>query len=209
MGELVLIADDDNDLLNFLVEIVKNAGFRVSAATSGQQAIELFWEEPADVVLLDLIMPDITGIEVMTEIKEMQPSVPVFMMSGEGDIPIAVATIKQGACDFIVKPMDFNLLISTLKNAVSTTRSANSESIISEAPEASVQNEHAILTEREREILSLTSEGHSSKAIGDSLSLSPRTVETYRERAMKKLKLRNRSEVIQFVLKTAPLRIVK
>ena len=79
MAELILIAVDDSNLLNFLVEIVKTAGFRVNAATSGQQAVELFWDEPADVVLLDFNMPGMTGIQALREIKEMQPSMPVFL----------------------------------------------------------------------------------------------------------------------------------
>ena len=200
MAKLVLIADDDSYLLNFLVDIVKIAGFRVHAATSGQQAIELFWEEPADIVLLDFNMPDITGIQALTEIKEMQPSVPVFIMSGKGDIPIAVSAMRQGACDFIVKPMDFNALISTLKNAVPA---------VSEDPEAYDKNEPEILTERQKEILALTSAGHSSTAIADLLNISYRTVETHRERTMNKLNLRSRSEMISFALNNDILRKIK
>lgn len=200
MAELVLIADDDSDLLNFLVDIVKNAGFRVNAATSGQQAVELFWEEQADVVLLDFNMPDITGIQALAEIKEMRPSVPVFIMSGKGDIPIAVSAIKQGACDFIIKPMDFNALIATLKNAMPAA---------SEDTEAYDKNEPETLTERQKDILALTSAGHNSRTIANLLNISYRTVETHRERAMKKLNLRNRSEMISFALNNDILRNTK
>ena len=200
MAELILIAVDDSNLLNFLVEIVKTAGFRVNAATSGQQAVELFWDEPADVVLLDFNMPGMTGIQALREIKEMQPSVPVFIMSGEGDIPLAVSAIKEGAHDFIVKPMDFDTLISTLKNALPP---------VSEDQEACDDNEPETLTERQKDILALTSAGHSSKAIADLLNISYRTVETHRERAMKKLKLRSRSEMISFALNNDILRNTK
>jgi len=200
MAELILIAVDDSNLLNFLVEIVKTAGFRVNAATSGQQAVELFWDEPADVVLLDFNMPGMTGIQALREIKEMQPSVPVFIMSGEGDIPLAVSAIKEGAHDFIVKPMDFDTLISTLKNAVPA---------VSEDPEAYDKNEPEILTERQKEILALTSAGHSSTAIADLLNISYRTVETHRERTMNKLNLRSRSEMISFALNNDILRKIK
>lgn len=199
MAGLVLIADDDKYLLDFLADIIKNAGFRVKAATNGQQAVELFWEEPADIVLLDFKMPDTSGVQAMAQIKEMRPSVPVFMMSGEGDIPVAVSAMKQGARDFLVKPMDFNALISTLKDAAPA---------VSEDPEDS-DTEPEALTERQKEILALTSSGHSSTAIADLLNISYRTVETHRVRAMKKLKLRSRSEMVSFALNNDILRKIK
>ena len=199
MAGLVLIADDDGYLLNFLVDIIKNAGFRVKAATNGQQAVELFWEEPADIVLLDFKMPDTSGVQAMAAIKEIRPSVPVFMMSGEGDIPVAVSAMKQGASDFLVKPMDFNALISTLKAAAPA---------VSEDPEAG-DTEPETLTERQKEILAMTSAGHSSKTIADLLDISYRTVETHKARVMKKLKLRDKSEVISFALNNDILRNTK
>lgn len=197
MAGLVLIADDDSNTLDCLADMVKEAGFRVSAVTSGQHAVERFWEEQADVVFLDFKMPDISGIEAMMEIKEMRPGVPIFIMSGQGDIPTAVSAMKRGACDFIVKPMKFDMLISTLKNAVDASKS----DVPAETEKPFDSKVHEILSEREIEILVLTAKGHSGTIIGSLLNISRRTVETYRKRIMKKFKLRNKTDVVRFAEK--------
>ncbi|MGD0886255.1 MAG: sigma-54 dependent transcriptional regulator [Thermodesulfovibrionales bacterium] len=114
----ILIVDDDNELRLSLGEILINNGFSPALASSGRLAINLFTQERPDAVLLDLNMPDMNGIETMGELKRIDPDIPIVFITGFGDIPTAVETIKQGAYDFIVKPPKYDRLILTLNRAI-------------------------------------------------------------------------------------------
>ena len=114
----ILIVDDDRDLRLSLRDILESNGFSSAMASSGRLAVELFRQDRPDAVLLDLNMPDMNGIETMGELKRIDPDIPIIFVTGFGDIPTAVETIKQGAYDFIVKPPKYDRLILTLNRAI-------------------------------------------------------------------------------------------
>lgn len=114
----ILIVDDDKVIRLSLSEVLKNNNFLPVDVSSGVQALEAFEKERPDVVLLDLKMPDMDGIEVMQEMKKIDADVPVILVTAHGDIETAVEAIKLGAYDFIVKPPKFDRLILTLKRAI-------------------------------------------------------------------------------------------
>jgi two-component system response regulator AtoC len=117
MGK-VLIVDDDNDLRAVVGEVLKDEGFEVSEAKDGVTAFGAIKKNMPDAVLLDLKMPGLDGIEVMQEIRKIDPRIPVIIMTAHGDIPTAVEAIQKGAYDFTIKPPDFDKLIIALKRAV-------------------------------------------------------------------------------------------
>ena len=117
MGK-ILIVDDDNDLRAVVGDVLKDEGFEVSEAKDGVTALGAIKKDMPDAVLLDLKMPGLDGIEVMQEIRKIDPRIPVIIMTAHGDIPTAVEAIQKGAYDFTIKPPDFDKLIIALKRAV-------------------------------------------------------------------------------------------
>ena len=117
MGK-VLIVDDDNDLRAVVSDMLKDEGFEVSEAKDGVTALGAIKKNMPDAVLLDLKMPGLDGIEVMQEIRKIDPRIPVIIMTAHGDIPTAVEAIQKGAYDFTIKPPDFDKLIIALRRAV-------------------------------------------------------------------------------------------
>ena len=117
MGK-VLIVDDDNDLRAVVGDMLKEEGFEVSEAKDGVTALGAIKKNMPDAVLLDLKMPGLDGIEVMQEIRKIDPRIPVIIMTAHGDIPTAVEAIQKGAYDFTIKPPDFDKLIIALRRAV-------------------------------------------------------------------------------------------
>ncbi|MEK6693226.1 MAG: sigma-54 dependent transcriptional regulator [Nitrospirota bacterium] len=114
----ILVVDDDRALRHVLIEILQKNNFLTLEASSSKETFEIFRRERPDSVLLDLKMPDMDGIEVMQELKKIDPDIPVIIVTAYGDIPTAVESIKLGAYDFIVKPPKFDKLIFTLKRAI-------------------------------------------------------------------------------------------
>ena len=121
MGK-VLIVDDDDDLRSVVSDVLRDEGFATVEAQDGNSALSAVRKVMLDAVLLDLRMPGMNGIEVMQEIRKIDPYIPVIVMTAHGDIPTAVEVIKNGAYDFTVKPPDFDKLIITLKRAVEKRR---------------------------------------------------------------------------------------
>lgn len=118
----ILVVDDDKVIRLVLCEALRNNGFLPVDVSSGRQALRFFEEEKPSAVILDLKMPDMDGIEVLQELKRINPDVPVIMITAYGDIETAVEAIKEGAYDFIVKPPKIDRLILTLKRAIEKSK---------------------------------------------------------------------------------------
>ena len=114
----ILIVDDDRPIRSTLKEILEFEKFKVEDAEDGQMAISKVEKNDYDLILCDIKMPKMDGIEVLQKIQELKPHIPVVMISGHGDIETAVGAIKLGAFDFIAKPLDLNRLLVTVRNAL-------------------------------------------------------------------------------------------
>ncbi len=114
----ILVIDDEKSIRNTLKEIFEYENHQVVLAENGPGGIELFEKNDFDVVLCDIKMPEMDGIEVLERILEKSRDVPVIMISGHGNIDTAVEAIKKGAYDFIEKPLDLNRLLVTVRNAM-------------------------------------------------------------------------------------------
>jgi two-component system nitrogen regulation response regulator NtrX len=117
----ILVIDDEKSIRNTLKDILEYENHEVILAEDGPQGLEIFGEDKFDVVLCDIKMPHMDGIEVLSKLHESNPEIPVIMISGHGNIDTAVEAIKKGAYDFIEKPLDLNRLLVTLKNALERT----------------------------------------------------------------------------------------
>ncbi len=114
----VLVVDDERSIRNTLKDILEHEGYEVEVAENGTQAIQLAKEKAFDVVLCDIKMPQMDGIEVLVQLTELNPSLPVVMITGHGDVETAVEAIKKGAFDFLQKPLDLNRILVTIRNAM-------------------------------------------------------------------------------------------
>ncbi len=114
----ILVIDDEQSIRNSLKEVLEYEKYEVDLATEGREALEMFEKNQYDVVLCDIKMPKMDGIEVLEEIYRQTTDIPVIMISGHGNIDTAVESIKKGAYDFIEKPLDLNRLLITIKNAL-------------------------------------------------------------------------------------------
>jgi len=114
----ILVIDDEQSIRNSLKEVLEYEKYEVDLATEGREGLEMFEKNKYDVVLCDIKMPKMDGIEVLEEIFEQTTDVPIIMISGHGNIDTAVESIKKGAYDFIEKPLDLNRLLITIKNAL-------------------------------------------------------------------------------------------
>jgi len=113
----VLLVDDEIDFLETLVKRLKKRKLDVLAASSGREALKILNEEPVDVVVLDVRMPDMNGIETLKGIKKISPSVEVIMLTGHASLEVAIQGMELGAFDYLMKPMDIDELLYKLQDA--------------------------------------------------------------------------------------------
>ncbi|TAL72555.1 MAG: response regulator transcription factor [Bacteroidetes bacterium] len=182
----VLIVDDEDNFRSIVKEILTDEAFYVAEASDGLIAVEIFKNSTIDAVLLDLRMPHMDGIETMSELRKINPHIPVIILTAFGDIPTAVETVKQGAYDFITKPPEFDELISIIKRAVEMRR-PKMEAIKRGPP---------VLTNREKEVLKWLKEGKSTWDISKILRISRYTVDFHIKNLFRKLSVVNRTQAV-------------
>ena len=198
---LVCVVDDDEVIREVLTAVFDAHGFMVQAFESGEHFLAHRFAEPPACVLLDVLMPGRSGLEVLKALNAAGSSAPVIMISGSADIPMAVDAIRHGALDFIEKPFDPESIVQRVREALggADARAEASAQIDHEAVEVVSSD---ALTPREREVLGLISGGQSNKEAGRVLGISPRTIEVHRARIMEKLGAKNAADLVRIVLST-------
>jgi FixJ family two-component response regulator len=195
----LFIVDDDEAMREALSVVFTLAGYRVAVFADGESFIAAARVHPPAAVLLDLNLPDKSGLAVLKEIDAQYYPAPIFIISGDGDIAHAVEAVKTGAFDYMVKPFEAQAIITRVRNAIATfARNGGDRS-----GAACEFSGHALLTPREREVLAQVAGGASNKEAGRRLGISPRTVEVHRARIMEKLGARNAADLVRIVLSGA------
>lgn len=179
-GRRAYIVDDDSALRRTIARILEGADIENHEFDSAERFLAGYAERPIGCVLLDVRLPAMDGLELLSRIEELPPPNPVVMLSGFGDIASAVRAVKLGAIDFLQKPFQKHQLLEVMEKAFESIASA-----------ASKTREFDSLTPREREVLIALSDGASNKVVASRLALSPRTVEMHRARVFKKLGVNN------------------
>jgi two-component system response regulator FixJ len=146
-------------------------------------------------------MPEMTGIELLRRVREVRPDLPVIVITGHGDVPLAVEAMKLGAADFIEKPFDDELLISSVRSALNQ----GADSAKRKAAVADLQARIAALSNRERQVLEGLVAGKANKVIAFDLGISPRTVEIYRANLMTKMAANSLSDLVRMAMMTGML----
>ena len=171
-------------------------GIRTQPFATAESFLETYRPEWAGCVLTDLRMPGMTGLELQSMLRERRLDVPVVVLTAHGDVATARAALKNGACDFLEKPIDDATLIEVLHNALRVDR----ERRAAVTARSSADRRMERLTEREREILTLLAAGHQNRQIAAQLGISPRTVEVHKARIMEKLGCRSLADLIRLNL---------
>ena len=190
---LVHLVDDDEAIRRSAGFMLKTSGFRVQTYESGDQLLKAAGSLDPGCVLLDIRMPGMEGLEVQQELKERGVGLPVVIMTGHGDVTLAVQAMKAGAIDFIEKPFEKAVLLGAIDQAFN--RLDRSTDTRERANEAEVRLN--ALTPREREVLDGLAQGLPNKTIAYDLGISPRTVEIHRANLMSKLGVRSLSEALR------------
>lgn len=197
---LVHVVDDDPAMRDSLGFLLHTAGFEVRLYAGGTQLLDGLRPPAQGCVLTDIRMPGIDGRELLRQLRAAGHELPVVMMTGHGDVPLAVEAMKLGACDFIEKPFDDEMLIQALRSALELERGGPAEAIDPALGE--FMRRVGTLSQRERQVLDHLVAGENSKAMGRALDISPRTVEIYRAKLMAKTQATSLQELVRWAVLT-------
>jgi len=191
----VFVVDDDPMVLNALSVFLSREGYQVTGFAEGASFLEAAQSRTPICIILDVQMPGQTGLDILRELKAQDYPAPIFIVSGSGDIPTAVEAIKNGAFDFIEKPVNASTVVTRVREAVEAWSRRKSNGNLPHAFPG-----HEQLTSRERDVLAQIAAGSSNKQAGRELGISPRTIEVHRARIMEKLGARNAADLMRIVL---------
>ena len=193
---VVHVIDDDDAVRESLAFLLKTA--RIAVKTYDSAAAFLGASPPitSGCVITDVRMPGISGIELLQRLRERNVGVPVIVITGHGDVPLAVEAMKLGAADFFEKPFDDEALLAAVRSALSQLADNSKR----DAEQADIKERLAALSNREREVLEGLVSGHPNKTIAYDLGISPRTVEVYRANVMTKMNAASLSELVRMAL---------
>ena len=199
----VYVIDDDPAMRDSLDFLLGSAGFSVRLFESAQMFLNELPGLEAGCVVTDIRMPGIDGIELLRHLNPASGArkLPVIVMTGHGDVPLAVEAMKLGALDFLEKPFEDDRLIGMIETALSQSDSGAK----SEAVSADMASRVASLTPRERQVMQALVTGLSNKAIARDYDISPRTIEVYRANVMTKMQARSLSELVRLALRAGIL----
>lgn len=192
----VYIIDDDDAVRDSLTVQLDAAGYEVESFASAVGFLEIAVSASPGCIISDVQMPDMDGMELQRRLSEMNLDFPVVIMTGHGDVALAVRAMKAGAVDFIEKPFEERAMLESIELAQSRFAAQRATA----AAEAVAREKLELLTPREREVFEAMVRGKQNKMIAFDLDISPRTVEVHRARVLEKLGARSLSEVVRLAL---------
>lgn len=193
---VIHIVDDDEAVRRSLAFLLASAGFAVRVFESPTKFLEALPELQSGCLITDLRMPDMSGVELLRRLRELKAPLPAIVITGHGDVPMAVEAMKAGALDFLEKPFDDETLLAAVERALKQHESLARQ----EEDRTAVLARLNSLSARERQVLDGLVAGHPNKTIAFDLGISPRTVEVYRSHVMTKMQARSLSELVRLTL---------
>jgi len=192
----IALIEDDEAALESLRLLLENRGMRVCAYPSAEAFLASLSKGQPECIVSDVRLPGLSGVDLQRTLKTQGSDVPVILITGHGDIAMAVTAMKDGAFDFVEKPYDAEHLIANIQRALAAGQELRSR----ESQRQDLMERLAELSPRQKEVMHLVAEGLSNKEIGLRLGISPRTVENYRAWVMERMGAANIAELIRMVL---------
>ena len=196
-SDLVYIVDDDDAVRESLSFLCLTAGLTAQAFATPLAFLAVAGALKAGCIVTDVRMPEMDGLTLVRTLRERGIDLPMVVMTGHGDVPMAVAAMKAGAVDFLEKPFDDEVFLSTVRDALSRD-AADAGPKPGETSELDAKL--ALLSERERQVLERLVEGDANKMIAYHLGISPRTVEIYRAKVMAKMEAATFADLMRMVI---------
>jgi two-component system, LuxR family, response regulator FixJ len=193
---VVHVIDDDEAARESLAFLLRSARIEVRTYESAAMFLSIHPPLETGCIITDVRMPEITGIDLLQRLRERGIGVPVIVITGHGDVPLAVEAMKLGAADFFEKPFDDDALLAAVHSALSRRNEQGRR----DAELADINDKLASLSNREREVLEGLVSGHPNKTIAYDLGISPRTVEVYRANVMTKMNAASLSDLVRMAL---------
>jgi len=195
----IFVVDDDPAVRDTLSMVLSAAGYQVICFADGAALLSVARSKTPSCILLDVHIPGKSGLDILRELHGEDYPAPIFMISGQGDISMAVTAIKNGALDFIEKPFRGSEIVGRLNEAIDAYSRRKGENSGSRIATLHFPGREP-LTRREREVLEQFTSGASNKEAGRHLGISPRTIEDHRANIMKKLGARNAADLVRIVM---------
>jgi len=193
---IVHVIDDDEALRESLAFLLRSAQIEVQSYPSATAFLGTLSNASLGCVITDVRMPGMSGIDLLKRLKELMISVPVIVVTGHGDVPLAVEAMKFGATDFLEKPFDDDVLLASVRSALQQRDSETKRHL----ERGAIESRLAVLSKRERDVLGGLVAGHANKQIAFDLGISPRTVEIYRSNLMDKMQATSLSDLVRMAL---------
>ena len=198
----VYVIDDDEAMRDSLQFLLGSADFDVTLFESAQAFLNKLGSLDFGCVVSDVRMPGIDGIELLGRLKSLQCRFPVIIMTGHGDVPLAVEAMKLGAVDFLEKPFDDDLLIAMIDTGLKRAEPEVKQDVVTRE----IAERVATLSPRERQVMDGLVAGLSNKAIAREYDISPRTIEVYRANVMTKMQAGSLSELVRLAMRAGALK---
>ncbi len=192
----IYVVDDDDAVRQSLEFLLLTAGIKSRGFESAKAFLEALPQINSGCVITDVRMPEITGIDLLKHVRQHKPELPVIVITGHGDIALAVEAMEIGAADFLEKPFEDDTLIAAVKSALNNVAGADSR----RAELGAINEKLAALSNRERQVLQGLVAGQPNKTIAFDLGISPRTVEIYRANLMTKMGANSLSDLVRMAL---------
>ncbi len=199
-AQVIYVVDDDEAMRDSMAWLLEGEGYTVACHDSGEHFLEAYHEGMRGCLVLDVRMPEMSGLELHELLLERGSRLPVIFVTGHGDVPMAVAALQRGACDFIEKPFHNEDLLSRIQRALAVDCQKASRRKRTDAIAQRLEQ----LTLREREVMDLVVAGKLNKQIADELNISMKTVEAHRARVMDKMGARTLAELVRIALESEP-----
>jgi two-component system response regulator TtrR len=190
------IVDDDEAMRDSLTWLLEGEGYRVACFESGESFLAARNDAMRGCLVLDVRMPEMSGLELHERLDMLGSRLPIIFVTGHGDVPMAVAALQRGACDFIEKPFNDEELLSRVRRALEVDAANDAR----RKRDGDIARRLEQLTQREREVMRLVVAGRLNKQIADDLQISMKTVEAHRARVMEKMGVRTLAELVKAVM---------
>ena len=196
MTPTIFVVDDDEAMRDSMSWLLEGEGYQVICFDSAASYLKARRDDMRGCIVLDVRMPEMSGLELHEKLDALGSQLPIIFVTGHGDVPMAVAALQRGACDFIEKPFHNEALLSRIERALELDKEISSRRQRDDA----ISHRLKQLTQRESEVMRLVVIGKLNKQIADELDISMKTVEAHRARVMEKMGVRTLAELVKAVM---------